>query len=38
MMINGRLLLLFAATGLFAHVWSANDRAHHRSRRKIQFP
>lgn len=31
-MINGRLLLLFAATGLFAHVWSANDRALDRNR------
>jgi hypothetical protein len=29
MTINGRLLLLVAATGLFVRVWTANDRAHH---------
>src|SRR5262245_5433007 len=29
MTINGHLLLLVAATGLFVRVWAANDRAHH---------
>jgi len=31
MAINGHLLLLVVATGLFVRVWTANDRANHRN-------